>query len=286
MDAPSRSTTLRSFFARYVAARGGVADPGIVQAFAAVPREDFAGPGPWSVYVPRHGIVETPAGDLAFLYQDALVAIDVARGIDIGEPSLHARCLDAVRIRTGETVLHVGAGVGYYTAVLAHLVGATGRVHAFEIESDLAARAARNLAHQPWVTVEAPSGLTDDLPRADVIYVNAGLPRPPRAWLDALRPRCRLLFPFQPTGGFGGMLSVERPATGAGWPARIVTPAGFIGRRGGQDDEASRRLAAAIEGGGWRAVRSLLFDAPPDASCWLAGHGWWLSTEPPDGASA
>lgn len=92
---------------------------------------------------------------MTFLYQDTLVAIDVARGINIGEPSLHARCLDAVRIREGESALHVGAGVGYYTAILAHLVGSSGQVNASEIEVDLAARATRNLARFPWVRVEA-----------------------------------------------------------------------------------------------------------------------------------
>ena len=205
----------------------------------------------------------------------------MARGINIGEPSLHVRCLDAVRVREGATVLHVGAGVGYYTAVLAHLVGPTGRVRAYEIEPDLAARATRNLARLPWVAVQARSGLAVGLPEADVVYVSAGLPQLPQGWLDALRPQGLLIFPFQPIGGFGGMLLIERPARGGRWPARIVTPAGFIGCRGGDDLEASRRLAAAIEGGGWRAVRSLQRHSAPDGTCWLAGEGWWLSTADP-----
>ncbi|WP_347710510.1 protein-L-isoaspartate O-methyltransferase family protein [Methylobacterium tardum] len=99
----------------------------------------------------------------------------------IGQPSLHALCLDALAPQPGETVLQVGTGSGYYTALLAHLVGPTGQVHAFEIDPDLAARATANLAPWPWVQVCARSGVADPLPAADAIYVNAGATRPARA---------------------------------------------------------------------------------------------------------
>ncbi|HEX4765377.1 MAG TPA: methyltransferase [Lichenihabitans sp.] len=277
---PDRSARLRQFFARQVAGRGRATDPRIVEAFAGVPREAFAGPGPWSVNVPGTGYVETPDDDIAYLYQDTLVAIDAARGINIGEPSLHARCLDALALRAGETVLHIGAGVGYYSAILAWLVGPGGRVHAFEIEPDLAARAARNLKALAQVTVEGRSGLAEDLPKADAIYVNAGLPWPPSPWLDALRPGGRLIFPLQPSGSFGCMLRIERPMAGTTWPATIVTPVSFIGCQGGEDGEADRRLRRALDGGGWEAVRSLRRNSSPDATAWLAGEGWWLSTAP------
>jgi len=274
-----RSARLRAFFACYVAKRGGARDPRIEQAFAAVPREPFAGLGPWSVCVPGSAYIRTPDDDPAFLYQDTLVALDPARGINIGEPSLHARCLDALAPQEGGTVLHVGAGAGYYTAILAHLVGSGGRVHAYEIEPDLAARATRNLAHLPWVEVRARSGVAAGLPQVDAVYVNAGITQPNKAWLDALRPGGRLIFPLQPVGGFGGMLRVERPRTGLSWPARFVTAAGFIACHGPQDDATGRRLATAFAGGGWQAVRSLRLDNAPDTTCWFAGDGWWLSTE-------
>ncbi len=272
-----RSGTLRAFYARFVAARGGISDSRIEQAFAAVPREPFAGSGPWSVVVPGAGYVRTPDDDPAFLYQDTLIALDPARGINIGEPSLHARCLDALGLREGEAVLHVGAGAGYYTAILAHLAGAGGRVHAREIEPDLAARAVRNLAHLPGVEVQARSGIADDLPRVDAVYVNAGLTQPSRAWLDALRPGGRLIFPLQAQGSFGGMLRVERPQAGSSWPARFVSRVSFIPCQGGQDDATGQRLAAAFAGGGWQDVQSLRLDGAPDATCWFAGDGWWLS---------
>ncbi len=176
-------------------------------------------------------------------------------------------------------MLHVGAGAGYYTAILAQLVGPGGRVHAYEIVPGLAARAERNLAHLPWVELAARSGIADDLPEADAIYVNAGITQPCRAWLDALRPGGRLLFPLQSSSRFGGMLLIERPGGGHAWPARFVTPAGFIPCEGHQDGEVGRRVAAAFAGNGWWSVRSLRLDGDPDATCWVAGDGWWLSTE-------
>lgn len=283
-----RSHTLRAFYARFVTARGGVGDPRIRDAFAAVPREIFAGPPPWSIRVfaawpgppDAPGYLETPDGDPAYLYQDTLVALDAARGINIGEPSLHAHCLDALALRAGETVLHVGAGSGYYSAILSELVGPGGQVHAFEIDPALAARAARNLADRPWVRLHARSGIAADLPAVDAVYVNAGLTQPDRSWLAALRPGGRLLFPLQPVGGFGGMLMVGRPAAAqaTAWPARFVSRAGFIPCQAPQDARGGQGLAAAFAGGDWARVRSLRLDGRPDASCWFAGEGWWLST--------
>jgi len=58
----------------------------------------------------------------------------------------------------------VGAGTGYYTAILAMLVGAGGHVDAYEIEADLAARAAANLSSLPQVSVHAQSALQPNLP--------------------------------------------------------------------------------------------------------------------------
>ncbi len=112
-----RSATLRAFFARYVTERGGVRDPRIEQAFAAVPRESYAGPAPWSVLIVRPwssghtgpSYIQTPDDDPAYLYQDVLIALDSARGINIGEPGLHAHCVDALAVAENEAVLHVGA---------------------------------------------------------------------------------------------------------------------------------------------------------------------------------
>jgi protein-L-isoaspartate(D-aspartate) O-methyltransferase len=277
----NRSENLRAFFARYVAACGTVSDRRIEQAFAGVRRENFAGPGPWSVHIIGHGYIETPDDDIAFLYQDTLIALDAKRGINIGLPSAHARWLDAAAFREGETVLQIGAGSGYYSAILAHLVGESGRVYAYEIDQDLALRAQENLKALPQVVVHSRSGGAGELPKTDAIYVCAGITQPCRAWLGALKPKGRLIFPLQPvggTGGLGGMLMIERASHGAIWPARFVSRAAFIPCSGPQDAEAGRRLATAFADSNFETVRSFRLDEPIDSTCWFAGDGWWLST--------
>lgn len=283
-----RVAQLRAFYARYVAARGAAGDPRIEAAFAAVPRELFAGPGPWSVLIggpwgagsDRPAYIQTPDSDVAFLYQDTLIALDPDRGINIGEPGLHARCLDVCAPRAGETVVQVGAGSGYYTAILATLVGQGGQVHGFEIDPDLAERARHNLRLWPWANIHARSGVVDGLPAADVIYVNAGITQPSWAWIEALRPGGRLIFPLQSVATFGGMLLVERPVRGGtAWPARFVSRASFIPCQAPQDVGIGEGLAQAFAGGGWDQVRSIRLDDKPDETCWLNGGDWWLSTE-------
>jgi protein-L-isoaspartate(D-aspartate) O-methyltransferase len=206
-----------------------------------------------------------------------LVAIDPNRGINIGEPSSHALWLDAIDLTAGESVIQVGAGTGYYAAILAHLVGPSGRVHAFEIDADLAARAGENLKDLPEVKIYARSGIADNLPKSDAIYVCAGITQPSWVWLDAMRPGARLLFPLQPAIGLGGMLLVQRPYHGLSWPARFVSRARFISCEGPQDPDASRRLTEAFSSD-WDRVRSFRIDEVADDTCWFAGDGWWLST--------
>ncbi len=273
-----RSKKLREAYAADVARHGGVADPRIEQAFAAVPREDFSGPPPW--FVSSGGFGARAETDLARLYDDALVAIDAGRGINNGQPSLHARSIEALALKEGETVLHIGAGAGYYTAILARLVGPTGKVIAYEIEPDIAERARANLAAYPQVEVRARSGVAEDLPKADAVYVNAAASHPLRVWLDALNPRGRLLFPLQAERSTGAMLLIARPDAGDAWPAQLIGGVVFIACGGAQDAAIGRRLDEAFRRGGANRVRSLRFGTEPRKSDWLRGDGWALSTEP------
>ena len=255
----------------------GAGDARVETAFAAVPREDFAGPPPWRIGAGGF-FGRTTSADPSDLYDDVLVAIDAERGINNGQPSLHAQSIDALGLKRGDTVVQIGAGAGYYTAILAHLVGAEGRVVAYEIEPDIAERARINLAHYPQVEVRARSG-TEDLPEADAIYVNAAATHPLRAWLDALKVGGRLVFPLQTEHSSGAMLLVTRPGRGDVWPARFLSAVVFIACEGAQDPAIGRRLDEAFRHGGSGRVRSLRFGGPPSRSDWLRGDGWALSTE-------
>ena len=91
----------------------------------------------------------------------------------------------------------------------------SGHVTGVEVVAELAELAKRNLAHLPTVEIACRSGATAPLPMSDVIYVNAGATEPLRAWLDALMPGGRLIFPLTPGWDYGGMLIGHKPLMGA-----------------------------------------------------------------------
>lgn len=266
----------RSFYAEYIVAKTGFRDRRIVDAFARVDRPKFCGPGPWKVWTAA-GYIETPSDDGALLYQDILIGLLPDRKINNGEPSLHARCLISVQVRPGDHVVHVGAGSGYYTAILAELAGPSGMIYGYEIVPELAERARDNLRDYPYVFVEDGSGSEMDLPPADVIYVSAGATGPMESWLNALRPEGRLIFPMTPEAGMGGMLLISKGRSGE-YDARFVGPAVFIPCIGARDSDMAVRLTEAFDRGDENEVRKLYrYNKPDSDKCWFDGGDWWLS---------
>jgi protein-L-isoaspartate(D-aspartate) O-methyltransferase len=268
----------RSFFANLITAQAGI-PPGseLAAAFASTPREQFVGPPPWRVFT-RSGYVETLADDPAVLYQDVVVSLGSGGPLNNGQPTLHAFCLAALAPKKGERVGHVGAGSGYYTTLLAKLVGESGVVDAYEIEPTLAQRAADNLAAFSNVAVHARSGAEGPLPACDVLYVNAGATEPLAVWLDALRPMGRLLFPMTPDTGVGAMLLVTKQEDGS-FTARFLLQAQFVPCIGARNEATEPKLAEAFGNSSWTKVRSLHRNDEADDSCWCFGPGWWLSTD-------
>jgi protein-L-isoaspartate(D-aspartate) O-methyltransferase len=272
-----RTLAHRLFFAKLVTANVGIA-PGseLEAAFGSTPREQFVGPPPWRVFT-RSGYLESP-DDPTLLYQDVVVSLGGEGPFNNGQPTLHAYCIAALEVKHGERVVHVGAGTGYYTTILAKLVGETGTVDAYEIVPEFAQRAVSNLVEFSYVTVHARSGAERPLPACDVLYVNAGATEPLEVWLDALRPGGRLLFPMTPADGTGAMLLVTKKEEG-GFAARFLMQVQFVPCIGARNETTALRLGEAFRNGNWNKVKSLRRNEPMDESCWVAGEGWWLSTK-------
>jgi protein-L-isoaspartate(D-aspartate) O-methyltransferase len=164
--------------AKQVLAEVQVDDPRLELALTEVRREDFLGPGPW--VIPRWigGYVPTPSADPVYLYVNTVVQVIAERHLNNGQPSGHAKWIANASIKTGEHVVHIGTGTGYYTAIIARLAGPSGKVTGTELDAGLAARAKENLSSYPNVLIVNGDGTSVPFDAADVIYVNAGVTRP------------------------------------------------------------------------------------------------------------
>jgi protein-L-isoaspartate(D-aspartate) O-methyltransferase len=256
-----------------------VSSHALVEAFAMVPRERFAGPGPWRIlHEGGDGYWSTSDAGPHWLYHNVLVALDEKRRLNIGQPSLWAFHFDRIDVRRDERVLQIGAGSGYYTAILAELVGPGGRVDALEIDAELAALARRNLEHWPVAHVQCADASRPIAGHWDVIVAFAGATGPLGWWLDALADGGRLLLPM--TGGnFRGGFMLRLDRRGGGLAARSVGWTAFYPCEGARDDREQAALGEALKDpAGQQAVRSLRRSPhDKDDSCWLHGEGWCLS---------
>lgn len=262
--------------------------PALIEAFATVPREQFAGPGPWRLYSTwDQDYWTTEDADPRHLYHDVLVAIDETRRLNNGQPSLWAFVYDQLGLAAGQHIVHIGIGTGYYTAILADIVGPNGMVTAVEIDAALAERARQNLALAwPQAAVIAADGFAFRPVRpADVIIINAGVTHLPPAWLDSLADDGRLMVPLTGTDRFGSfVLITRRHGDQRCYAARSVCRVGIIDCVGGRDKDAEARLETALRRSRFAPPIQSLRRPPdePDDTCWLAGDGWWLSTAAPE----
>jgi protein-L-isoaspartate(D-aspartate) O-methyltransferase len=274
----------RQRYAQQLRAMAHMQSPAVVAAFATVPRERFVGPGPWLVMGDNKNRV-VDDGDARQLYFNVLVALDENKGINNGQPSLWAEFIDWLDLKTGDSVLHLGCGTGYYTAILAEVVGTGARVTAVEIDQGIAERARAALAPWPQVTLIEGDGAQGPWQPVDALVVSAGATHPLAEWLDAVKAGGRLVFPLTSDTGPGAMVCLRRVSADQ-FSARLAYGAQFIPFEGARDAEAGRRLAEALERDRGAAVRSLRCDAhAEDESCWLHGEGWCFSkreTGPPN----
>jgi protein-L-isoaspartate(D-aspartate) O-methyltransferase len=279
---------VRAAYARLVLEVAHLKDsPAVEAAFATVHREDFLGSGPWQVVRFGKGYEPTPSADPAHLYTNDLFGLIPERGLNNGQPSLHAHLLHQASIQSGEHVVHVGAGVGYYTALMAHLTGPAGRVTGIEYDPGLAARAEANFAGWPNVEIRQGDGATVPFAPADVIYVNAGATRPADSWLDRLREGGRLILPLtvnrpagpdalMSAGHVGGVLGITRH--GNDYAARWLSPVAIFPCAGMRDAAAEAVLAEVMGKPEARGVTRLLRHRhEKNDRCIAHGDGWCLA---------
>ena len=161
-------------------------------AFDATPRRDFLPRG-----VRRRASYDGP--------------LPIAAGQTNSQPRTVADMLRLLDVRAGQRVLDVGAGSGWTTALLAHLVGPTGSVLGVELKPELVTFGAANLAatRRPWATLrQAIPGVLGDPDGApyDRVLVSAEAEELPQDLVDQLADDGVLVVPVA-----GVMLRVVNP---------------------------------------------------------------------------
>jgi protein-L-isoaspartate(D-aspartate) O-methyltransferase len=276
----------RRFYAEEIAAVTALGSPALLEAFAKVPREHFLGPGPWEIAGPDLSMGpqlkyrETQDADPRHLYHNVVVVIDRKRNLNNGHPGTLAAWLDRLEIAPGEHVFHVGAGLGYYSAILSEVVGAAGRVTAIEVDAELAFRARENLG--PWTNVEmhAVNGGEFDPGPAEAIFINAGVTHPRAVWLDRLTDGGRLLVPltFDVGGGVGKGVMMLVKREGERYRARLLSLVMIYSSTSVRDPEMNAALAKQISSPKLFSVQWLRRDAHEiEETCWLHGSGFCFS---------
>lgn len=282
--------TYRRMFAEEIEALANLRTPGLVDAIAAVPRERFLNEGPWLVRSEADlfaGPRPTPDADARRVYHNYAIAIDPARQLFNGSPSLLASCIDRLRLQPGSRVLHVGTGLGYYTALIARTVGRDGGVVGIEIDEGLAARARVNLGDLPWIDLRTGDGRGPFAERFDAILINAGVTDVEPAWLDALVDGGRLLFPLTaampPDGliGKGLQILLTKRADGA-CDAATVSFVAIYSAIGLRDPARDSAIAQAFARSPFPRLTERRIDAhDADGTCWLHVAGGCLSMRAP-----
>ena len=151
-----------------------VLDQDVLDLLYAVPREEFV-----------------PAQYKALAFSD--LEIPIGEGEKMWQPKLEARVVQELVLRKTDTVLEIGTGSGYLTALLSHRAG---HVHSVEINAKLHEFGKANLARHGAdnVTLHVGDGARGWPRQApyDAIVLTGSTPVLPRAFCEQLAPGGRL----------------------------------------------------------------------------------------------
>ena len=218
-----------------------------------------------------------PLQSLPDIYSDAVMRHVDAAGESLpssnSQPSYILFLLHRLALQRGHAVLEIGSGSGWLAAVMARLVGRTGRVVGVELIADLAAQSRADLKALGLDTVEIITGDGTHGHAAgapyDRVMVTAAAWDVPAALMDQMTEDGRALVPVELRGGDGCDVTVLR-RHGAVLIAEHSVPGWFVPLLGRRQDrqgapipkplgEASTRyslpLGFAGDGGGAPAAR-------------------------------
>jgi protein-L-isoaspartate(D-aspartate) O-methyltransferase len=183
--------------------------PRVSAAVAKVPREAFVAPG-----------------SEAAAYENR--PLPIGHGQTISQPFVVALMTELLDLQPEHTVLEVGTGSGYQTAILAQLAG---KVCSIEVIPELAARAAGVLVGQGIANVELRTGdggqgWPERAP-FDAIIVTAAASEVPSALIQQLRAGGRMVIPVGPRHGDQELMLITKDAAGEVTQRRIL-PVAFV----------------------------------------------------------
>jgi protein-L-isoaspartate(D-aspartate) O-methyltransferase len=143
--------------------------------------------------VPRHLFMES--GLEAYAYVDK--AYPIAADQTISQPYTVAIQTQLMDLKKGDTVLEIGTGSGYQTAILMTFEGV--KVYTIERQQELFKKTALlfkklRLAPKKVIFGDGYNGLPEKAP-FDAIIVTAGSPQVPKPLLEQLAPGGRLVIP-------------------------------------------------------------------------------------------
>jgi protein-L-isoaspartate(D-aspartate) O-methyltransferase len=145
--------------------------------------------------VPRHAFVSDDYREQA--YED--YPVPIGEGQTLSQPYIVAIMLDALALTPADTVLEIGTGSGYQTALLSDL---TQQVYSVERHAPLARAAESALARLGCINVkvlvgDGSRGLAEHAP-FDAIVVSAAAPKIPQPLFEQLREGGRMIIPVGP----------------------------------------------------------------------------------------